>query len=237
MRRYDLGDPISLQHFVTDATGTPVAATATLHVVKPSGEAADPTVTSPSTGVLTAVVPAVEADEDGPYRYTWSVTGVVQDTVSGKFYVGADAEDGEIPPLAPFELLVAKIGYTPEGYERGRAEDLLDESSELIRDIAGKTWVDTEGVVSGVPRRMQRICVAAAYRGFTNPEGLSQRQIGDSLKGYDRAGVGGGEAVYLTPREEKSVRALGGVDTSFVSVGLMTPYSGGYIGEDEVIWA
>lgn len=138
------------------------------------------------------------------------------------------SESEDLPPLAPFSALVRKLGNTPEGDEASRAEHILDEASELIRDTAGNDWVDDSGVLSGVPRRVAQICVAVAYRAFTNPEGLSQRTIGDSSKSFDRARREGGEAVYLTDGEEKAVQKAGGA-SGMVSVTLVSPYSNGTI--------
>jgi len=140
------------------------------------------------------------------------------------------------PPLASLERLGKKIGYTPTEGEADRAESLLAEASELIRDVAGKTWLDVgETAVVDVPHRVQNICVAAAYRAFTNPEGLTQRSLGDSSKSYDRTGREGGEDVYLTDDEQRSVRKAA-AGSSFASVTLVSPYSLGVDVEDVVGW-
>ncbi|MEV2236695.1 hypothetical protein [Micromonospora sp. NPDC049891] len=130
------------------------------------------------------------------------------------------------PPLATLGQLGKKIGYTPTGGEADRAEGLLAEASELIRDVAGRTWLNDAGdAVVDVPHRVQNICVAAAFRAFTNPEALNQRTLGDSAKSYDRTGREGGEDVYLTTSEERSVRKAA-AGSSFVSVTLVSPYGG-----------
>ena len=105
-------------------------------------------------------------------------------------------------------------------------EELLDQASELVRATAGKTWTDeATGVVSDVPRRVRAIVIDVAYRAFTNPEGLSQRSIGDSSKSWDRAGREGGQIVYLTDDERRAVRAAGGSSSMIVAT-LVSPYSG-----------
>lgn len=227
MRRYDPGDPVALRYVATDDDGVAVAVTGTLTLTKPDGTTYEGVVQDGGTGILDVTVPAGQASQAGRYGYTWSVSGGLVDTEDGRFYVGTD--DDYVPPLASFGALVKKLGYTPEDEERDRAEDLLDEASELIRDVAGKTWLVTgSNALDDVPRRVRSICVAAAYRAMGNPEGLSQRTIGDSSKAYDRAGREGGEAVYLTTDEERAViKAAGG--SSFVAVTLTSPYSGDYL--------
>lgn len=130
----------------------------------------------------------------------------------------------ELAPLAPLERLAGRLGYTPEGAEAIRAADLLADASDLILDeagAAGAEWGDT----LAVPRRVAAICVDVAYRAFVNPEALGQRSIGDSSKSYDRAGLQGGEALYLTDEERKAVkRACGG--SGLRAVTLVSPYSG-----------
>jgi hypothetical protein len=136
----------------------------------------------------------------------------------------AQPYEDDLPPLAPFERLVKRLGYTPEGGEADRANDILAAVSDEIRDVGGKTWADVAGDLVGVPTAVQSVCVSAAYRAFTNPEGLSQRTIGDSSKAWDRASREGGDIVYLTEREEERIRRAAG-STSMVSVTLVSPYS------------
>lgn len=237
MRRYDLGDPIPLRYEATDPdTGAAVAITGTLTLTKPGGATYDATVATGGTGILNAVIPVAEVAVIGRYAYVWSIAGGVTDTEDGYFYVAA-AED-EAPPLASFGMLARKLGGLPEDFdetERDRGEYLLDEASELIRDIAAKSWLTATNALDGVPRPVARICVAAAARAFENPHGLSQRSLGDSAKTYDRAGREGGEAVYLTDVEERTIRRAAGI-SSFLAVTLVSPYSSDDAGDtwDEV---
>jgi hypothetical protein len=239
MQRYDLGDAVSLRREPRDADGNiPTSVTVTFSVIKPSGQVYSPSVVpNPDIdGAYDVTVPGAEIDEYGPYEYTWDVTGDVTDVSTGQFYVGEPEES--LPPLGSFERLSRKLGYTPAGDERDRAGHLLDEASELIRDVAGKTWTDPDtGALESVPRRVALICVAAAFRAFTNPEALSQRSIGDSSRSYDRNGVDGGDAVYLTPAEEKTIRSAAGA-SSLVTVTMVSPYSGdAVIDEEEIVFS
>lgn len=226
MRRIDLGDPVPLRYVATDPdTSAPVAVTGSLVVTKPDGTTYNATVVPGGTGILDAVIPATEAAQRGRYAYAWSVSGGIEDVDPGFFYVAA-AED-EMPPLASFGMLARKLGALPEDFdemERERGEALLDEASELIRDVAEKTWLTTTNDLDNVPRRVATICVAAAARAFENPHGLTQRTLGDSSKSYDRSKREGGEVVYLTEAEERAVRKAAGIST-FVAVTLTSPYS------------
>lgn len=221
MRQYERGDTVSLRHEVRDADdqlveGVTVAAT----VTAPDGTVAPVALAETSTGVHDG---SYAATQYGPYRIRYEATGAVNDVRTAQFYV-ADSEV-DLPPLASFDRFVRKLGYEPTETERDRAEQLLGEASELIRDVAAKTWtVEGTNALTAVPTRVANICVAAAFRAFTNPEALSQRSIGDSSKSYDRTGREGGEDVYLTADEERSVRRSdsGG---SMISVTLVTPYN------------
>lgn len=226
MRRFDLGDPVPLQYVATDeTTGAAVPVTGTLVLTKPDGTTYNGVPQSGGTGIIDVTIPAAEATQQGRYRYVWSITGGLEDTEFGAFYVAA-AED-EVPPLASFAMLARKLGALPEDFdevERVRGEALLDEASELIRDVAEKSWLTTTNALDGVPRRVATICVAAAARAFENPHGLTQRSLGDSSKSYDRSKREGGEIVYLTEAEERAVRKAAGIST-FVAVTLTSPYS------------
>lgn len=226
MRRFDLGDPIPLRYEATDPdTGEAVAITGALVLTKPSGTTYNGVPQSGGTGIVTVTIPASEASVAGRYEYEWTISGGLSDVEVGHFYVAA-AED-EAPPLASFDMLARKLGALAEDFdetERARGEYLLDEASELIRDVAGKTWLTAANALDSVPRRVASICVASAARAFENPHGLTQRSIGDSSKSYDRAGREGGEAVYLTDVEERNVRKAAGT-SSFVAVTLVSPYS------------
>jgi hypothetical protein len=130
------------------------------------------------------------------------------------------------PTLASTAKLYEKIGYTPTGDEATRAADCLVEASELIRDEAEKTWLnDAETAVVDVPASVERICLAAAYRGFDNARALTQRSLGDDSKSWDRQGVEGGAQVYLTATEKRRVRKAAGGST-FAAVTMVSPYSG-----------
>lgn len=131
----------------------------------------------------------------------------------------------DLPPLASPEQLADRLGYTPDGDEAVRAEALLVDASELIRDEAEEDWVDANDELKDVPRRVEKVCLAVAYRAFTNPEALTQRSIGDSSKAYDRTRREGGEAVYLTEVEKDAIHKAA-AKSSFTAVTMVSPWSG-----------
>lgn len=235
MQRFDLGDSIPLGITVTDPdTEAPVIVSGTFAFTRPDGTAGTATPTSGGTGVLHVTIPAADASQLGRYTYAWSISGGVSDEETGYFYIAA-AED-EAPPLASFGMLARKLGALPDDFdetERARGEALLDEASELIRDVAEKTWLTSANALDNVPRRVATVCVAVAARAFENPHGLVQRSLGDSSKSYDRSKREGGEIVYLTEAEERAVRKAAGIST-FVAVTLTSPYSAD---ADEDVWA
>lgn len=226
MQRFDLGDPVPLQYVATNPdTGAPIGVTGALLLTKPDATTYNGVPQSGGTGIVNVEIPATEVTQLGRYKYTWTITGGLDDSDTGYFYIAA-AED-EAPPLASFGMLARKLGALPEDFdetERARGEYLLDEASELIRDLTSKTWLTPANALDSVPRPVARVCVAAAARAFENPHGLTQRSIGDSSKSYDRSQREGGEIVYLTETEQRTVLKAAGIST-FVAVTLTSPYS------------
>lgn len=243
MRRYDPNDTATLRREVRAADDDLIDATVTFTLTLPDGTAATlGEVKRLSTGVY-GVDPYPLTDY-GLYSYTSLAAGdqVADPAHRGQFYVADD--DDRLPPLASRDRLARKLGYLdgtfPSTEESVRADDMLNDASELIRDIANKTWANAEtGALEAIPRRVVSICLASAARGFGNPEALTQRSIGDSLKSFDRSGLDGGEAIYLTEEEKKAIiRAAAGTASSMNVVTLVSPYNGTYLDDDDqVVWA
>jgi phage gp36-like protein len=84
------------------------------------------------------------------------------------------------------------------------AQAALDDASALIRAVARKSWVDTEGVLTDVPDVIQTICLAAAIRRVNNPMGYASEQI--SQYSYRYAGSEAAGIVYLTDDEKRLIR-------------------------------
>lgn len=106
-------------------------------------------------------------------------------------------------PLADVPDLEARLGRAITGDELGRIEALLDDASALVRDVAGKTWLDpVTGALLSVPGSVRWVVLRAAERAVRNPEGFSAESDGDYS--YQRIGVEPG--VYLTAGEERAIR-------------------------------
>lgn len=106
-------------------------------------------------------------------------------------------------PLADVADLEVRLGRTFDGADLTRAVALLDDASALVRDIAGKTWIDpVTDTLLPVPGSIRWSVLRAAERAIRNPEGFSSESAGDYS--YQRTGVQPG--VYLTESEEKSIR-------------------------------
>lgn len=111
-------------------------------------------------------------------------------------------------PLASVADLEIRLGRTFEEAEVPRVQALLEDASELVRDVAGgKTWVDPDtGLLLAVPGAVRWVVLRAAERAVRNPEGYSAESAGDYS--FQRTGVQPG--IYLTEGEEKAIRrALG----------------------------
>jgi Gp19/Gp15/Gp42-like protein len=106
-------------------------------------------------------------------------------------------------PLASVSDLEARLGRTFAGDETTRALALLDDASALVRDVAGKTWINPDtGALQPVPGTIRWVVLRATERAVRNPDGFSSESAGDYS--YQRVGVEPG--VYLTEGEERAIR-------------------------------
>lgn len=112
-----------------------------------------------------------------------------------------------MPPLADVGSLEIRLGRTLTGTEVSRATALLDDASALVRDVAGKDWIDPDtGELQSVPGSIKATVLRMVERAMRNPEGFSAESAGDYS--YQRTGVQPG--IYLTEGEERTIRrALG----------------------------
>ncbi len=127
-----------------------------------------------------------------------------------------------LPPLASVAALELRLGVSLAGTEADRAGAILDDASALVRSEACRDWLDDEGALHDVPAVVESVTLAAAYRAFRNPDGVSQTSLGDASVSYDRGD--GQAAVYLTRDERKAIRRAAG--TSVVgAIELTSPWA------------
>lgn len=108
-----------------------------------------------------------------------------------------------LPPLTTLSELEIRAGAQDEA---ARAEAVLVDASSLIRDEAGKTWVNDLGNIADVPDMVVTLVLKVAKRALDNPEGLS----GETYPEYAWRKEGAEDGVYLTDKECKIARRLGG---------------------------
>lgn len=115
-----------------------------------------------------------------------------------------------LPPLAEVPDLEKRLERAfADGPETDRAEAVLDDASDLVRDASGKDWVDPANPNAiKAPRIVKLITVRVAERAIRNPEGFSSESAGDYS--YQRNGVTDGGGLYLTDRERETLRKAAG---------------------------
>lgn len=118
-----------------------------------------------------------------------------------------------LPPLAPVADLETRIGVpvgSLAGEDLARAVAALDDASALIRDEAGVTWVDADGVTITAPEAVRIVARRAARREYNNPEELTNESVGQYSNGRAREA----SSVYLTAGEVAIVHRAAGKSTS-----------------------
>lgn len=110
--------------------------------------------------------------------------------------------------VAGFE---ARLGRTLTGTELARAQAVLDDASAIVLHEGDATWTDTT-----VPAAVAAVLYRAARRAWDNPDGSSQKSIGDVSVSYRQ--------VELLPAELRTIRRAAG--KSNTSVTLVSPWPG-----------
>jgi hypothetical protein len=106
-------------------------------------------------------------------------------------------------PLADVAALEIRLARTLVEPELSRVEALLEDASDLVRDVAGKTWIDpVTGLLEPVPGTVRATVLRMVERAVRNPEGFSAESAGDYS--YQRTGVQPG--IYVTEGEERAIR-------------------------------
>lgn len=106
------------------------------------------------------------------------------------------------PSLADVQDLEYRVGREFGVQELGRVEAVLDDASALVRDEAGKTWIDESGNLMPVPASIRAVVLRVAERVIRNPQGFKQESGGD----YSYTRADGAVGVYLTDQERQIIR-------------------------------
>lgn len=117
-----------------------------------------------------------------------------------------------LPALAAVADLEVRLGKSCDG---PRAQAALDDASALIRAEAGKTWVDDDGNLDGVPDIIATLAMKVARRALMNPDEYTSETVGPFSVGLP--------ASYLRDDEKRAIRiAVRGSRIS--SVQVSTPW-------------
>lgn len=108
-----------------------------------------------------------------------------------------------LPPLATVEAMQVRLGGPPlTNDDLSRAVAVLDDVSALVRLEAGVDWVATDGVTVTAPAAVVAVVLAAALRGYRNPDGFQGETVGPYSYQYAQ----GAASAYLTSAEARIVR-------------------------------
>ena len=105
-----------------------------------------------------------------------------------------------LPALADIADLEVRLDRIITDEETPRVEALLDDVSVMVREVAGKTWVDPEDPTQVIaPDIVRLIVLRASVRFLTNPAGFSSESAGDYS--YQRNGMDARGGLFLTDEE------------------------------------
>lgn len=136
-------------------------------------------------------------------------------------------EEESFATLEDFELRKGDVA----GEDEDTVRTLLVDATALIRDEIADTTVEWLEQTTPVPLTVRAVCVEAAYRAWTNPDGLARSAMADSSIAY--ASGRGPEALFLTDAEKRTVRRAAGESSGATSVTLVSPFSGDDAESDE----
>lgn len=109
-----------------------------------------------------------------------------------------------LPPLASVQELAESIEETIAGTAVKRAEYVLNLASALVRTETRQPWTETGGdLATDIPDNVLLVTLAAAGRGYTNPDANVSESIDDGQVTRVVAEAG----VYLTATEKTLLAA------------------------------
>lgn len=127
-----------------------------------------------------------------------------------------------LPPLATVADLETRLGVpvgSLAGADLARAGAALDDASALIRDEAGKSWVDEDGATVTAPEAVRTVARRSALREYRNPDGFSGENVGPYSYQLGREA----SSAYLTAGEVAIVRRAAGLTSGGSALSIRTP--------------
>lgn len=117
--------------------------------------------------------------------------------------------------LAPVSALEVRLGVpvgSISGADLTRIEAVLDDVSALVREEAGRDWVEDDVVTA--PASVLAVVYAVALRTYRNPEGYVSENVGSGAYGYSLPKESTG--CFLSDEERRIVKraALGSTGSS-----------------------
>lgn len=114
-------------------------------------------------------------------------------------------------PLPPLAVEADVTGRAPDlDIDEDQVELLLGDASALVRAYAGRSWVDDEGQLDGVPDGVVGIVASMVIRALRNPSGVTQETTGPFNVSY---GSSAADRLYLTRSDRLLLR--GGPQVAF----------------------
>lgn len=105
--------------------------------------------------------------------------------------------------LAEPAEVIDRLGRPLDAAEQVRVRAVLDDVSALVRDVAGRDFLNEAGTaLEGVPHSVRAVVLKASERAMRNPDGYQSESVGD----YSYARRGAEDGTYLTEREETLIR-------------------------------
>lgn len=115
-----------------------------------------------------------------------------------------------LPPLAPVSDLAAWVGREiPDNDPRAGA--VLSAASALVRSYAGQSWTADDGNLADVPDVVTAVVVQVAGRVWVNPDGLTSATIDDGTRRWGESGSAG---LYLSQHEKDILADYASVEQS-----------------------
>lgn len=108
-----------------------------------------------------------------------------------------------------------------------RVATLIDDASALVVQTVNDSDVTDVWKADGAPSAVVPVLVSMVRRAIDNPEGVSQKSVGDASMSWGSSRGGSSrpsEALYLTTNERRIVRRAAGTDHT--SMTLESPYTG-----------